>query len=428
MKLRIEKAIYGGAGLARVPAEAGPPLAGKTVFTGATLPGELVEARILEDKRIFATGQLETILEASPERVVPGCEYVPRCGGCQYQHANPTFQLQMKLDILKETLARARVAVAAELEAVAGPPWGYRNRIRLQVSAENGLAYREGGSHTLLPVTHCPIAAPLLEQAIAAVSGYSGLKKLCDEVEFFTNGEQNQLLVSLWPRSGQRSPDKLIEGFAEKLQAQLPMLTGVGLSSEGGMSYWGQRSLVYTVAGHAYQASLGGFFQVNRFLLPDLLRLVVHDRSGQPRSGHVAWDLYSGAGLFARALAFENVTAVESAGVSADDLKQNLAGRAHRIVRSSTLEFLRGKTGAGKQAKPDLILVDPPRAGLGKEICGLLGKVAAAEIVYVSCDPATLARDLQSLLPSGYSAQSIHLVDLFPQTFHMETVTTLKRN
>ena len=330
------------------------------MFTGATLPGELVEARIVEDKRSFATGQLETILEASPERVVPGCEYVPRCGGCQYQHANPAFQLQMKLDILKETLARAHVAVAAAIEG--GGRAGVGLSQSHSLAGERGkTAWRiaRGGSHTLLPVTHCPIAAPLLEQAIAAVSGYPGLKKLCDEVEFFTNGGQNQLLVSLWPRSGQRAPDKLIEGFAEKLQAQLPMLTGVGLSSEGGMSYWGQRSLTYTVAGHAYQASLGGFFQVNRFLLPDLLRLVVHDRSGQPRSGRVAWDLYSGAGLFARALAFENVTAVESAGVSADDLKQNLAGRAHRIVRSSTLEFLRGKTGAGKQAKPDLILVDP---------------------------------------------------------------------
>ena len=126
MKLRIEKAIYGGAGLARFPSDADTSLAGKTVFVGSTLPGELVEARIAENKRSFAIGEVDAILEPSAERVVPGCEYVPRCGGCQYQHANAAFQLQMKLDILKETLARAHVAVAGEIGALAGPAWGYR--------------------------------------------------------------------------------------------------------------------------------------------------------------------------------------------------------------------------------------------------------------------------------------------------------------
>ena len=161
MKLRIEKAIYGGDGLARVPE-------GKTVFVPGTLPGELVEATIAADKRSFATGALDAVLELSPERVVPGCEYVPRCGGCQYQHANPGFQSQMKLDILKETLTRAHLPLPSEIESVAGPPWGYRNRIRLHVTGA-ALGYRLRGSHNLLRVTHCPIAAPLLEKAIAAV-------------------------------------------------------------------------------------------------------------------------------------------------------------------------------------------------------------------------------------------------------------------
>ena len=135
------------------------------------------------------------------------------------------------------------------------------------------------------------------------------------------------------------------------------------------MMHWGERSLTYTVSGHPYQASLGGFFQVNRFLLPELLRLGV-----EKRSGRLAWDLYSGAGLFARALDFENVTAVESTGFSADDLKHNLAGKAHRVVRSSTLEFLRSQTRGPVRAMPELILLDPPRAGLDKEICTLPGK------------------------------------------------------
>lgn len=427
MKLRIQKAIYGGAGLGRIGEDVAG-LAGKTVFVPGTLPDELVEASIVEDKRSFANAELDAILEPSPERVAPGCEYVPGCGGCQYQHANPAFQLQMKVGILKETLARAHIAVAGEIGAVAGPPWGYRNRIRLHVMkrTEIALGYRQRGSHSLLPVSHCPIAAPLLEQAITAVArvgGETALDSLCDEVEFFTNGEQDQLLISLWP--GAAHPpgvrERALEKFAEKLSEHLPALRGVGLFSDNGMVYWGQRSLTYAVSGNAYQVSLGSFFQVNRFLLPGLFDLVLNDRSGQKRSGRLAWDLYSGAGLFARALNFENVTAVESAGFSADDLKHNHPGR---VVRSSTFDFLRSQP----QGKPELIVVDPPRAGLGKEICAILGKIAAPEIVYVSCDPATLARDLQSLLHYGYSVPAMHLVDLFPQTFHLETVTFLKRN
>jgi 23S rRNA (uracil1939-C5)-methyltransferase len=409
MKLRIEKAIYGGDGLARD--------SGKAIFVPGTLPGELVEATVAADRRSFANSELDAILEPSPERVVPGCEYVPSCGGCQYQHANAAFQLQMKVDILKETLARAHLPLPGEIACLAGPPWGYRNRIRLHVVGP-GLGYRQRGTHKLLPVTHCPIAAPLLEQAVAAVTRIAGLGALCEEVEIFTNSEQEQMLVSLWPGPRQRPRERDLEAFAEQLQREIPALIGVGL---GSTLHWGQRSLTYKVCGVPYKVSLGSFFQVNRFLLASLLQLAIEGRSGR-----VAWDLYSGAGLFAHALNFENVTAVESEGCSADDLKKNLEGRPHRVVRSSTLDFLRSRTKV--QEKPELILVDPPRAGLGKEICTLLATVAAREIVYVSCDPATLARDLQSLLHSGYSVQKMNLVDLFPQTFHMETVTFLKRN
>jgi 23S rRNA (uracil1939-C5)-methyltransferase len=416
MKLRIEKAIYGGDGLARIPA-------GKTVFVPGTLPGELVEATIATDRRRFATGKLDAVLEPSAERVAPGCEYFPRCGGCQYQHAGSAFQLQMKLDILKETLGRAHVAIQSEIASLAGPAWGYRNRIRLQVKGPR-LGYLQRGSHTLLPVTHCPIAAPVLEQAIAVVERVAGLEDLCEEVEFFTNGEQDQLLISLWPgplqRSKQKPREQALEEFAERVRVELPALTGVGLFTQQNVKYWGQRSLTYTVCGLTYQVSLGSFFQVNRFLLPELLHLVVKNRSGR-----TAWDLYAGAGLFARALDFDFVTAVESEGFSSDDLKKNLESRPHQVVRSNTLDFLRSQSSA--QVRPELIVVDPPRAGLGKEICGHLSRIAAPNIIYVSCDPATLARDLQTLLESGYFLQTIQLVDMFPQTFHLETVTVLVR-
>ena len=413
MKLRIEKAIYGGDGLARIPE-------GKTVFIPGTLPGELVEATVVTDRRSFATGNLEAVLEPSAERVAPGCEYFPRCGGCQYQHANPAFQLQMKLDILKETLERAHVPAPSEIGSLAGAGWGYRNRIRLQVMGSK-LAYRHRGSHKLMPITHCPIAAPVLSQAIGAIERVAGLEGLCDDVELFTNCEQDQLLISLWPGPRQRPREQALEVFAERLRVELPPLIGVGLFTQNNLAYWGERSLSYGVCGIPYQVSLGSFFQVNRLLIPDLLQLAVKGRSGQ-----VAWDLYAGVGLFARALDFDNVTAVESAGFSSDDLNKNLENKRHQVVRSNTLDFLRSQSSA--QVRPELIVVDPPRAGLGKEICSHLSRIAAPNIIYVSCDPATLARDLQALLESGYLLEKMHLVDMFPQTFHLETVTVLIRN
>ena len=201
------------------------------------------------------------------------------------------------------------------------------------------LGYRQRGSHKLLPVTHCPIAAPVLEQAIAVVERVAGLEALCEEIEFFTNGEQDQLLISLWPGPRQRPREQALEAFAERVRVELPALLGMGLFTQQNIKYWGQRSLTYTACGMSYQVSLGSFFQVNRFLLPELLQLVVKNRSGR-----TAWDLYAGAGLFARALDFDFVTAVESEGFSSDDLKKNLESKPHQVVRSNTLDFLRSQS------------------------------------------------------------------------------------
>jgi 23S rRNA (uracil1939-C5)-methyltransferase len=229
--------------------------------------------------------------------------------------------------------------------------------------------------------------------------------------------------VSLWSEKPRRVRERSLEAFAERLRVEIPVLSGVGLFSQQSstMMHWGERSLTYTVSGVPYRVSLGSFFQINRFLVSKLLELAIGNRSGRR-----AWDLYSGVGLFAQALAYETVIAVESEGFSAVDLKTNLENKRYKVVRSNTLDFLRSQV--PDQEKPELILVDPPRAGLGKEVCAHLARISAPEIVYVSCDPATLARDLQSLLQSGYSVEKMGLIDLFPQTFHMETVTFLKRN
>jgi 23S rRNA (uracil1939-C5)-methyltransferase len=187
------------------------------------------------------------------------------------------------------------------------------------------------------------------------------------------------------------------------------------------LAYSGEQSLAYAAAGCEYRVSLGSFFQVNRFLIDPLIELVRQDASGA-----LAWDLYAGVGLFSVALAtrFDQIVAVESAPSSVRDLRHNLQGKQHRVVASATLDFLR-RARAGKEKTPDLVVVDPPRAGLGKEVTTLLAAIRPRHITYVSCDPATLSRDLKSLLDSGYHLRTVRMVDLFPQTFHLESVATL---
>jgi 23S rRNA (uracil1939-C5)-methyltransferase len=197
------------------------------------------------------------------------------------------------------------------------------------------------------------------------------------------------------------------------------------------VAQWGASSLVYRAAGFDYRVDHGAFFQVNRWLVDALVELVT---AGQQDAlgGALAWDLFAGVGLFARQLtaSFARIVAVESAPAASQALAENLKGTAATAVRAATLDFLRQsrKPAHSDSTRPDLIIVDPPRTGLGAETCGLLAAIAAPSLVYVSCDPATLARDLRALLGSGYAIQSITLADLFPQTFHLETVVHLRRS
>lgn len=439
MRLHIDKAIYGGAGLGRVSDE-GNALFGKTIFVPFSLPGETVDVHIIEDKRSYATGELDAVLVDSATRTTPACPYFGSCGGCHYQHSVYAGQLEMKQAILRETLERARLRNLPEISVVAAEPWAYRNRIRLLVESQPGfgLCYRRRKSHATLPVTQCPIAAPLLERAIAVVTNVGlacGLCDLCQEIEFFTGAEEETLLISMLCSRTPRNAALMMASACSALANEIPELKGAALFAHGDednqgqiLARWGEPALQYRAAGRDYRVSLGSFFQVNRFLVDRLAALVAEGRSGA-----LAWDLYAGGGLFAGALSgsFERVVAVESAAFSSADLTHNLQahnmqGAPHRAVRHTAREFLRQQA-RGKAVPPDLVVVDPPRSGLGDEVASLLAKAAPQEIVYVSCDPATLSRDLNTLIQSGYHLKQIHLVDLFPQTFHMESVVALSR-
>ena len=432
MKLRIEKAIYGGTGLARVPADGPLELAGKAVFVPQSLPGELVEASIATERRGYITANLDSILQLSPARITPGCEYYGRCGGCQYQHSDYAMQIAMKRSILIETLERAHVSPPEEVRIRSAESWRYRNRVRLHVTSgpHPSLSYREAESHRDLAVTHCPVAAPLLQQTIGAFNQLLRqqpvLTHTLSEVEFFTTADESALLVSLFTHH-RTLPQGVPASVADPLRDALPQLTGVRAfqldpktrrtQAAGG---WGSPSLDYAVGLLHYRVSAGAFFQVNRYLLPILLNEVIAGRKGT-----IAWDLYSGVGLFSQALAqhFEQVVAVESSPASVADLAHNLHGALHKRIGQDTIRFL----SSPPAGNPELVVVDPPRAGLGPEICRRIAAAAPQQIVYVSCDPATLARDLHALQPSGYRPLALTLIDLFPQTFHLETVATLER-
>jgi 23S rRNA (uracil1939-C5)-methyltransferase len=177
--------------------------------------------------------------------------------------------------------------------------------------------------------------------------------------------------------------------------------------------------LNYIAGVESYWVSRGGFFQVNRHMIDPLLDLVTHGKSGD-----LAWDLYAGVGLFSRALAgnFNEVVAVEAA---AEDLMRSFRGEGRRAVAATTLDFLR--QAVLQRERPDLVVMDPPRAGVGAEVCTLLTRVRPKEIVYVSCDPVTLGRDLRVMVDSGYKLDELHMMDMFPQTFHQETVAVMRR-
>jgi 23S rRNA (uracil1939-C5)-methyltransferase len=432
MKLQIEKVVYGGAGLAHpIEGEA----AGKAVFVPFTLPGELVEASATESKSGVVNADLVQVIEASSDRVKPECAHFGECGGCHYQHARYKAQLALKTGILQETLERTGLAKLPEVEVHAGERWGYRNRIRLRVAKVDGVlrvGYLRRGSNDFLPIVMCPIAAPLLWRAAEALlklaetpDAARWMEKIA-EVEFFTTQNESALQMTVFTQHRVAGFD----AFCKQLRELLPELVGAGASmlrAEGSrraerpraIAAWGAEGLSYVVAGEKYWVSRGGFFQVNRSLVEELVRIVAAGRRGT-----LAWDLYAGVGLFSRALkmSFDEVVAVEAA---ADDLVKTFKGNGRRAVAATTVEFLRGAV--VQRERPELVVMDPPRAGVGAEVCTLLGRVAAKEIVYVSCDPVTLARDLKALVDFGYRINELHMVDMFPQTFHQETVVVLDR-
>jgi 23S rRNA (uracil1939-C5)-methyltransferase len=445
--LRIDRVLYSGNGLAQTTR-------GATVLVPFTLPGETVEAT---DPNASNQAQLLCVLTPSPERVSPPCPHFGTCGGCHYQMASYPEQLSLKQSIFAELLKNAGIEAPPAPIIHSAEPWGYRNRIRLRVARTVGpgdeadsagslrLGYNRHATTEFLPITTCLIAAPVLWSTAKSLLAAGAEDRdaaywlnATSEVELFCDHTMKRIQITFFCAPRTKPIFGSLDRMAIALQAYAPQ--GVLITATAAAAFdirtgptgrliaeAGAPGLNYRVLDETYWITRGGFFQVNRFLLETLVQLVCYDQD-EPRSGTLAWDLYAGVGLFSRVLArsFAQITAVEANPTAVADLRAALSKtRTSSVVHeSTTLDFLR--RAILDRDRPELIVLDPPRAGVGLEVCELLARIAAPTVVYVSCDPTTLARDLLALQPL-YQIRALHLVDLFPQTFHLETVAILQR-
>jgi 23S rRNA (uracil1939-C5)-methyltransferase len=432
MDITIEKLIYGGEGLAHHE--------GATVFVPFVLPGERVDVAPVEQKKKFVRARVERIVEASPVRVASRCPHFGVCGGCDYQHIPYEAQLRYKSEILRETLRRlGRIEWTGEIRTHASPPWGYRNRAQWKVRPLEGVAadaaaggadgkdklgigYFRANSTALCTVEDCSIISPLLLKTLLAlrqalVTGT--LPRGLREIEAFVDAADAKLLLTA---TFAGFPSRAAE-HAEMFRRVAPEIASLLFHdpSHDRMELFGPGFLDYEAGGIAYRVGHFSFFQVNRFLVEQLTREVVEREEGGP----LALDLFAGVGLFSVPLAtrFERVVSVESNPAAARDLETNMRGRGTIEVRAAEVERFLERT----KERPELVVLDPPRAGSTPEAIQRIAKIAPARVTYVSCEPPTLARDLASFVKAGYDCTEVHLFDLFPQTFHMEAVVRLRR-
>jgi 23S rRNA (uracil1939-C5)-methyltransferase len=393
LDVTIEKLVYGGDGLAR--------LNGQVVLTPFVLPGERATVATFDQKPGLVRSKLVELLETAAERVDARCPYFGRCGGCHYQHAAYEAQLVFKRAILAETLRRVgKIEPPEEIRMVAAEPWQYRNRGQFHLQG-NEVGYLEARSNRLCGIEQCPISSPRINQAITTLRQMlreARWPRFVHAIEVFTNEEQVQLNVL---ESERPVAQRFFDWCAEAIPGFIP------------------GALDYSAAGAAYRVSGGSFFQVNRFVIDQMVAEAIGDAAGES-----ALDLFAGVGLFSLPLAkrFPKVAAVESGAGALRDLRFNAERAAVTVeAHQSTVDaFLADLTSA-----PDFILADPPRSGLGKIAVRELVRLQPASITIVACDPATLARDLAALLAGGYKLENLTMVDVFPQTYHIEAIARL---
>ncbi|HYT49057.1 MAG TPA: class I SAM-dependent RNA methyltransferase [Pyrinomonadaceae bacterium] len=394
MEVTIERILPGGFGLAHAE--------GKTVMVALAAPGDRLRVRIDRVKGSVAFASIEEIIESSRDRVEPPCPYFGRCGGCDFQQLNYQAQLAAKIEIIKDCLHRiGKIANVPEFEIIPAPnEWHYRARAQWQYDAERKrLGYFEGGSRRVCDVAECAVLVPELQATLENLRAQIVVDAVPHDARYFRAiaGDDS---VSIAPSV--RSP----------------------IGGEGNV-----REVRRSIGSESYTLTADNFFQANTDLLPRLINGAIGDASGER-----AIELYCGVGLFTLPLAhrFKHVIAVEDDAEAASFALMNLANSGlmnAEIEKSNVARWLEANLECagddGALDRVDFLLLDPPRTGAESRVIGGILQLRPRQISYVSCDPATLARDLKKLIAGGFSLDSIVAFDMFPQTHHVETVAHL---
>jgi len=433
-EIKIEKMTLGGQGLGH--------LEGKVCFVNKAIPGETAKIEIVEDKKDYYVANPLEIVQASPHRVNPECPIYNRCGGCQLQHIADEYQRELKREIFIETMKRI-----GKMDVPADTPAGeaaffYRNRAQLPVQDGGGLkiGYFKPGTHRVVDQKYCPINHDLINRVLgvlrrrareAGVSAYNehthrgSLRHLAIR----TGVNTRQLFVTLVTADGKLDPR-----LYQDLQNELPEVVGITHNLNPGRTnrilgsenrgLWGNDYYEERVDGHAYLIRTASFFQVNTGVFERILK-TIRDRlvlTGR----EVVLDLYSGVGVIGSSLSAKagEVVAVEENEATVDD--GIASARANRITN---IRFVTGDAALklAEIAGGDIAILDPPRKGVNQAVIDGLVRLQIKEIVYLSCNPATFARDAGYLKSQNYDLFEVVLFDMFPQTYHMETLGFFKK-
>lgn len=400
IELELTDMAHGGTALGRHE--------GRVIFVPYTIPGERVRVQLTEEHARWARADLLEVVRPSAHRVEPPCPYFGpgKCGGCQLQHIDYDAQVIFKQQVVADQLSRlGGLEVAVEAGIGAAEPWHYRNRVQFHVTEEGYLGFLTADTHDIIPVEDCLIIDPLLDELWAAFD--------------MRWPELYRLSLRCGSATGDRMAVFELEEYADfDIEVDFPVSCVLLMPDGEAVVLMGDTSLVEYVAGREYRISAGSFFQVNTAGAEALVALV-HDLLS-PGGGDTLLDLFCGVGLFGLALAGEvgRVVGVESDTSAVADFWANAAGLAHVEVIEGKAQQMLGKL----EGPVDLVVLDPPRAGAGERAVREIARLGPRRIVYVSCDPATLARDARRLVDGGYELEVVQPVDLFPQTFHIESV------
>lgn len=401
--LRIDGWAHGGRGVGR--------LDGKAVFVSGALPGELVEAEILHHHKRYAEARATRIVEPAEGRVAAPCPFVPDCGGCDLQHAAPWLQRELKTRVVREQLERigGLTDPAVRPCRVVGPDVGYRSNVQVHADPVGRLGFHRAGTHDVVPIDRCLVATDAVNELLSGVGAAGGAVT----IGLRANGDARTVILE--PGPGPVEPPA-VDADVQLLQ---PDGTAVGLRGTG--------ELTETVGEVTYEFGPTDFFQVNvdgATAIIDTVLGVLGDVSGQ-----LCWDLYAGVGLLSvpLALAGAEVVAVESGGSAVAHARRNAEYAGTWIAAEQALvsEFVARPSHADDP--PEVVVLDPPRDGVGRTVCEELADLSVPVIAYVACDPASLARDVRTLADRGYRLVEAIPLDLFPMTHHVEVVAHLAR-